>query len=277
MTISIGRAWDETRDILARDGSLIATVSAALLMVPSAVYGLVVPQASSMAAEVAEPTAFASLLQIAVIVLGQVGVLALAAIALRRRESVGHAIRQAFGRVLPLIGATLLYAVPMLFLVAFVLGAMVGGETPEAMLANLQNVSGSAVLALTILFIASLVIGVRLIFLVPVLMSENGGAIAAMKRSWALTRGATPRLLLFVLLWAVTGIIVLISASSIAGIVITLTVGTVEPLTVGALIAGLTGGLVNAFIVTIYALMIARLYAQRVTVDTVPHVQDIFN
>ena len=41
--LSISRAWDETKRIVARDGRLLASVSLALVALPTAITGLIDP------------------------------------------------------------------------------------------------------------------------------------------------------------------------------------------------------------------------------------------
>jgi len=43
--LSLSRAWDETRDVLHRDGRLIAIVALAMLVFPGTVQEMVTPQA----------------------------------------------------------------------------------------------------------------------------------------------------------------------------------------------------------------------------------------
>ncbi len=276
MAISIGKAWDDTRGILGRDGKLIASVAAALLLLPTALLSLVAPQTASMAAEAEAAQGTALWLQLVVLIVTQIGVLALSVIALRPGASVGEAIATGAKRVFPVLGALLLYVVPMLFLFGIVVGAAVGGETPEAMLANLRAAGGGVLLVMLLWAVAMLYLGLRFFFVPAVAVGEGAGPVAMLKRSWALTRGETLRLLAFLMLWLVLAIVVSMALGAVFGTLVALTLGAPEPFSVAALAGGLVGGVVNAIVMSVYALMIARLYAQKVTIDSVPNVEDIF-
>ncbi len=274
MGISIGKAWDETRAILSRDGKLILTVGAALLLLPTALIALVSPQA--VGNEPVNPGTAGTIVQILGFLVSQAGVLALVALALRPHSSVGDSVRTGFARLLPTLGAFLIYLLPMIFLLGIIFGAMVGGETPEAMAANLANAGGGAMFAILLWLLLFVYLGVRFLLANPVAVAETANPITILRRSWHLSRGITLKLFLFMLLWGVLLLTASMATTAVTGIVIGLIFGAPEPFSVAALLSGLFAGAVNMAVVTIYALMIARIYAQKVTIDSVPNVEDIF-
>lgn len=274
MAISIGKAWDESRDILTRDGKLILTIGAAMLMLPTALVALVSPQA--VGAEPPAPGFMGTAVQILSFLLTQTGVLALIALALRPNLSVGESIRAGLSRLLPTLAAFLLYILPMVFLLGIIFGATVGGDTPEAMLANLRSAGGGASLAILLWAVAFVYLGVRFLLANAVALAESANPITILKRSWQLSRGAYFKLFLFMLLWGILLLTAQMATAAVAGVLVGLTLGAPEPFSVAALLTGLIAGAVNMMVVIVYALMVARIYAQRVTIDSVPNVEDVF-
>lgn len=274
MAISIGKAWDESRDILTRDGKLILTIGAAMLMLPTALVALVSPQA--VGAEPPAPGFMGTAVQILSFLLTQTGVLALIALALRPNLSVGESIRAGLSRLLPTLAAFLLYILPMVFLLGIIFGATVGGDTPEAMLANLRSAGGGASLAILLWAVAFVYLGVRFLLANAVALAESANPITILKRSWQLSRGAFFKLFLFMLLWGILLLTAQMATAAVAGVLVGLTLGAPEPFSVAALLTGLIAGAVNMMVVIVYALMVARIYAQRVTIDSVPNVEDVF-
>lgn len=274
MAISIGKAWDESRDILTRDGKLILTIGAAMLMLPTALVALVSPQA--VGAEPPAPGFMGTAVQILSFLLTQTGVLALIALALRPNLSVGESIRAGLSRLLPTLAAFLLYILPMVFLLGIIFGATVGGDTPEAMLANLRSAGGEASLAILLWAVAFVYLGVRFLLANAVALAESANPITILKRSWQLSRGAYFKLFLFMLLWGILLLTAQMATAAVTGVLVGLTLGAPEPFSVAALLTGLIAGAVNMMVVIVYALMVARIYAQRVTIDSVPNVEDVF-
>lgn len=274
MAISIGKAWDESRDILTRDGKLILTIGAAMLMLPTALVALVSPQA--VGAEPPAPGIMGTAVQILSFLLTQTGVLALIALALRPNLSVGESIRAGLSRLLPTLAAFLLYILPMVFLLGIIFGATVGGDTPEAMLANLRSAGGGASLAILLWAVAFVYLGVRFLLANAVALAESANPITILKRSWQLSRGAYFKLFLFMLLWGILLLTAQMATAAVTGVLVGLTLGAPEPFSVAALLTGLIAGAVNMMVVIVYALMVARIYAQRVTIDSVPNVEDVF-
>lgn len=274
MAISIGKAWDESRDILTRDGKLILTIGAAMLMLPTALVALVSPQA--VGAEPPAPGFMGMTVQILSFLLTQTGVLALIALALRPNLSVGESIRAGLSRLLPTLAAFLLYILPMVFLLGIIFGATVGGDTPEAMLANLRSAGGGASLAILLWAVAFVYLGVRFLLANAVALAESANPITILKRSWQLSRGAFFKLFLFMLLWGILLLTAQMATAAVTGVLVGLTLGAPEPFSVAALLTGLIAGAVNMMVVIVYALMVARIYAQRVTIDSVPNVEDVF-
>ena len=97
----------------------------------------------------------------------------------------------------------------------------------------------------------------------PVASAEPVGPVALIKRSWQLTAGHFWRLFGFLVLFFVAGMIVIFAIEAVVGIVSRLMTGpTVEPMSVSALIVALVRAVLNAALITVLAVMLARIYFQ---------------
>src|SRR3954447_10061944 len=116
-SLSISKAWDETKAIAARDGRLIGAVALALVLFPQAIVGVIAPPAA-LSGE--EAQSWAPLLSLIVAVIGVVGQIAIIRLALEP-TSVGEAISHGLRRVASAIGALLLFAFPLALILILLL------------------------------------------------------------------------------------------------------------------------------------------------------------
>lgn len=275
MRLSIGTAWDQTREIVARDGALIALVAAALFVLPSALSTLIAPQSATITQESANASGIGGIVQIIMTLISQIGALALTAIALRPGLSIGEALSTGVRRLFPAIGASLLYIIPMLVIVAIMLSTFVGAGTPEEMVARLKSMSGGQLMSIFVVFIIFFYLALRFCLANAVAVAESSNPVAILKRSWVLTRGHAFRLLGLLVLIGIVGLVLGSVAGMIGGLLVTLLFGPMEPMTIGALVFGLINGIANAVLITLFVLMLARIYAQLVSTSSVPKVDDI--
>ncbi len=276
MRLSIGTAWDQTRGIVARDGALIAIVAAALFVLPSALSTLIAPQSASITQESANASGVGGIVQIIMTLISQVGALALTAIALRPGLSIGEALSTGLRRLFPAIGASLLYILPMLVVVAIMLSTFISAGTPEEMLARLKNLSGGQLMSIMAVLIVFLYFALRFCLANAVAVAESTNPVSILKRSWVLTRGHALRLFALLVLIGIVGLVLGSVAGMVGGLLVTLLFGPMEPMTIGALVFGLINGIANAVLITLFVLMLARTYAQLVSTGSVPKVDDIF-
>lgn len=280
--LSISTAWDQSRAIIARDGSLMMLVTLALVMLPMALLGLVDPLAlESMPPEDYEPGALSSLLSFVVGILGIVAQIAIVALALKGALSIGEALARAFRHTLPVIGAILLLALGLLVVIAPFVMATIGFEKLGQIVdlsatggrIDPQMIPGSAIILVFAVIALVLFVGIRLSLMVPARVAERVGPIGMIRSSWALTRGHFWRLLGFFLLFGIGIILVGLVYGILVGLIGRLIFGEAEPFTVAALYAGLTAGLLQAAMTVISSTVVARLYAQLAAAPTVPHVE----
>jgi hypothetical protein len=268
--LSISKAWDETRAIIARDGKLLATVGAALLLLPQVVAGVV---SGEGAEATSEPGAVEVLVILVTVLIGVVGQLAVAWLAIGPRVSVAESIRHGLSRTLPFIGAMLLVIlglVVVFVIIAAVLMA-VGGIEPMADDPSPRDI----LIVLVAMLIPMLFVAVRLMPTLPVAAAETLGPIGILKRSWALTAGSFGRLAGFLLLFLIAAVIVALAIGAIGGVIAIMLLGSAAPFSFGALVLALLVGLVQTALILVYVLMLARIYVQlaggRPAEASVPH------
>ncbi|TYC89443.1 lipoyltransferase [Novosphingobium sp. BW1] len=186
-----------------------------------------------------------------------VGYLAVAVIlGVGGRPSVGEAISLALRATPALIGATLLYAVGLM-LASFVLGLFVALGSLVAGSAGASL--GGAVMLIGLVGLA-IWSSVRFSLLVPAMVREGlSNPVAAMRRSWDLTGGHTPRLLGFyaLLMLGYFAISFMVSLLLITPLSLVFGAGAVTNFLAG-LVAGLIGAVSNVLLVAV----LVRVHAQ---------------
>ena len=254
--LSISKAWDETRDTLARNGKLMATVAAAMILLPQVIVGVVTGQTVNTSG----PDSTWIVLMLIAALIGIVGQLAIARLALGAKVSVGESLSHGLRRSPAFIGALLLIFLGVLvfFFLAAALLMAVGVVDATVTHPRPRDV----VIILLVVFVPLLFLGVRLLPTVPVATSEAQGPVGILKRSWSLTRGHVGRLLGFILMFLIAAVVVSMASGAIGGLIATVVFGSMEPFTPGALVMALLAGLVQAALVLVYVVMIARIYVQ---------------
>jgi hypothetical protein len=257
-TLSISKAWDETSDVLSRDGKLIGTVALAAVLLPAAISGVIAPP-PNLSGE--QPPSWMPVLTILVEIAGIVGQIAIMRLALGPATSVGEAITHGLKRLLSAFGAILLFAFPLAIVLAIVLTAFAGPGKLEAMAAG-GPPDPALVPAILIWALLVLAILVRFQMILPVATAEDGGPIHIFRRSWELTAGHYWRLLGFLALVCLVAIVVLFTAQITGGLLAQALFGEAKPLSISALVIALITGVVQTALMVVVATMTARIYAQ---------------
>ncbi len=259
--LSISRAWDDTRDIVKRDGRLLAVIVAALILLPTALANLVNP---SVPGAVVEPRVTHSMLELLLALIMQAGTLAVTAVALKPGTSVGEAISTGLRKLLPALGALLLFVLPILFVLGTIVGVSIGADGAADLEARLAagDVPGAVVWSILIGAFLLIFLTIRFMLVGPVAVAESNNPVAILKRSWALTGGHFWRLLGYIVVLGLAAGLAMLAISLVFGGIIIAALGDPEPMSVSALLVGLGMGLANAAFVLLFALMSARIYAQ---------------
>ena len=262
--LSIGTAWTEAAAFVRSERRLLAPVVLGLVMIPAVVASMVQPQVASGVKPEAGSWMIVAVLMLLAMVIGQ---LAIALLADGWRGSVGEAIRRAAKRFPMLVIAGLAVVVPMFVLLTlmFLLMGAKGGVDGQLS----QSIVGRGSLPLVLMFIATILyVAVRLLPLIPVIATSDRGPIAALKRSFQMTKGHFWKLLGFVLLLTIAFGVAAVAISVVTGSLVMLALGRPEPWSVSLLLIALVGGFIQAVFVTIYTAMLARIAVQLEDVPT---------
>lgn len=263
--LSITTAWNETLPFLKTNFGPLLLIILAFQIIPSVALQFLVPLPFAPGAmepgSVPPDEMLAALGRVSpfIVLIGLVsltGTLAVMALVLGHGETVGDAIAAGFRRLLPFLGAWLLFCL-----------ALILATVPLVALAALLGTAGGAGTALGIV-IAILILPlfifamVRMLLLTPVAVAEPLGPVAMLRRSWELTSGHFWKLLGFVLLLALVFIVLSLAVTAVIGGVLAVALGAPEQGSLSQLLLLLLGGAVNAAFTTVYLTMTAKIYTQ---------------
>lgn len=255
--VSVSKAWEETTAFVSREARLLVPLALALIFLPSVLGNLAAPngRADMSASPVAAALFFLE------IVVGVVGQIAIARLALGYREPLRDVLRHAFVRLPALLGSALIVIVPLSLAFAVAVGMaqviQAQGSTANPLLALIL------LAAVVVLTVALFIVVAKCLLNTAISAVERGGPIQILKRGFSLSRGQSLRLFGTALAFAVGGGIAILAVTSIVGLGVTLALGKPEAWTVAALIIAIVSGLGQAVLSTLFTICFARLYAQR--------------
>jgi hypothetical protein len=254
--LSISRAWDETKAIVARDGRLFVSVALALVALPTTVTGLLSPKGMG------DPAAplWVDIVVLVASLIALAGQLALIRLALGPSITVGQAIVHGIRRM-PIYLLAAILIVVALMIVAIPFGVVL---TTLGVELNVKPVPATppVVIAAILYFALVCFVGVRMLMSAPVASAERAGSIAVIKRSWVLTDGNWWRLFGFLLMFFIGAMVVLIGVGAELGVVVGILLGPIQPMSASSLVVALIKALLNAGLTTLLAVMLARIYSQ---------------
>lgn len=250
--LSITDAWNETSAFMAREGRLVLPVGFMLIALPGAIIQVATPTAQPN--ELPEPGLWLALVPFA-LVATLVGNLAISVLALKPGMSVGEAIQQGARRFLPVLGAALLIGLASMLAMA-----------PVVVVAALAAAAlgAPALAAIPVLLVVPLLVFLwtRLLLANPIGAVESGGPVAILKRSWELTAGRFWRLFGFLILLLVVAMVASGAVAAVGGTLITLSFGPPRPDSLSFYLVLILSTLVQAVLASVFAVMVARIYAQ---------------
>ena len=266
MHFDMGRAWNDAVAKVSANFSLLAILGGVFFFLPAVVMYLAMPELLDMTMMPAgDPDATKHMLEnlapsllplfLLVMVASFVGYCAMIAlIGDTRRLSVGEAITVGFKALLPLLG------VLVLFLLGYVVAALLVGVLFGLMVAGLSLISqglayGVAVLLALAIFVAVMMLFTRLSMTLPVVAIERiGNPITAMRRSWTLTRPVQWRLLGFYALFFI--------AYFVVAMVLFMVMGLIAAATATPAVLGFLNGLAGAIVAMVFSGLLAAIYRQ---------------
>lgn len=252
--ISIGTAWIEAAAFLRQERRLLPPVVLGLILLPVLVSTMITPQVPP---GTSPPPGSWMLVAFAMILVMMVGQMAIVVMIDGWRGNIGEAIGRGLRRLPTLVLAGLMVIVPLVVLFSVVL-AMIGLTSGGAAL-RLNPVGWLAVLLFGAI---ALFITVRLLPMIAVVARGSDGPIAAIKRTFAMTKGQFWRLLGFFLLLVIGFLVAAGAVGAVIGSMVVVALGRPEPWSVSLLLIALAGALVQAGFVTVYTAMLARITSQ---------------
>lgn len=257
--LSISRAWDETREIFNRDGSLLIAVSLALIVLPGVLVGIIGPQTPAAAESSSGGIQLLRLLAALITIVGQLALIRLAiGPSTTVKDAIVHGLKRfpsAFAAFLIVFAIIALIVIPLTMVIALLSGVDI------AQLENAKLTGGQATLVL-LLIILALLVSVRFTLVSAVASAEAIGPIAIVRRAWDLTKGQYWRMLGFVALLVVAFIVLFIAAGIVGGILARLVSQDITPFSAAALIVALVAGIAQGAFSILTSVMLARVYAQ---------------
>lgn len=261
--VRMGNVWDRTVEVLSGRAGMIAAVALLGLFLPAVVRDTVVLY-SVMASVVFAYIVVGSVLSLVALLFSTWAHLAIAAIATDPATTRAEAGRQARARLLPAFGITFLIGLVMIaaLLPPIVVLAQSGFDFSAALsegsaAQSAMPPAGAAIFAslyVLALGIVVLWIAARLVLLYPIILNERLG-LGAIRRSIALTRGLTWRIVGVFVLFTIVVTIATKAVQSVVGLVFGLVLGEA-----GSLPTSVVVTLVSAGFTAIAAVFIARLY-----------------
>jgi hypothetical protein len=259
--LSLSDAWNDTAAFVKREWRLLFPVALLLNALPMAFATALLPDFAAEQAAGRTPEVGLWLLAIPVAAfVGIVGNVAICYLAISAGRSVGEGLRRGVSRFLPLFALYILVGIAMailVLLVAVVASLLVPGFDPES--PTPASLAGFVLLLVVVLLPVFLFVSTRLALAAPVAAAEEGGPMAILKRSLALTKPVFWTLLGFLILSSLLAGIVQMVATAVVGIPVLLIAGQGD---VSQVILLIVGALVSAVVTLFVTTMVARIYVR---------------
>ena len=265
--VTIERVWDRTTEVLAGRSGVIASVALLTLVVPPIVNGALVLFLT--------PSPFA---QILIFVAGLVSALlsvwgGLAILALATHPATDRAVayRQASARLLPTIGVSIVIGLAVLVLLAPIFGALflthfdfaaLSTAATRSVPAYMPETAPGVALFIFVYGMAVVVLAIwasaRLLLVTAVVLNERLG-VGAIRRSIALTRGLTWKLIGVLVLFGIVASIATLATQLIFGLIFRLILGAGQGAT-ALFLTSIATALVSAAFMALAYVFTAQLY-----------------
>jgi len=215
LSIEASFAWAQR--FVAREWGLVLPIALAFIAFPQLALALVTPADLQQAlttvpikdmARVQSAMAWLAPAVVAIVAIGGVGGLAITALALTPRMSVGEAIVLAVRRLPVLVGSVLLLCIGLLFFAVV--------EVTVLVVIGLDPLRVQLIAAI-LMIAASFALLVRMSPLPGVIVDRRIGPIDAIGETWSLGRGAGWKMLLAILIYYLGAIVIVIALGSALG------------------------------------------------------------
>jgi membrane-anchored glycerophosphoryl diester phosphodiesterase (GDPDase) len=265
MKLSITTAWNEASAFVKQEGGTLFLIAFALLALPGIIFQVAFQPytAALMPTTPGTPPDLSPLMSalpifllllIPLMLLSMWGQLTISTLALRRETVIGSAFGHALRRLLPLLGAVIIWAVAVTLLVVPIAALMVAGVR--------SGHPGVPLLLVFALMLFMIFVSVRLLVMTPLAAAEPAGPVEILRRSWRATAGHFWKLFGFVALITIAFLVVAMVAAIFVGIIVTLVGGPPLPGSLSFVVVQLIMGVLRAVFFTYFVVTLARIYAQ---------------
>jgi hypothetical protein len=252
--LDTNRAWQAAHAAILRNRETVLAVAGVFFFLPALAFALLYPQppaaTTPMAPEQAADFFRKFYLESLPYVLAMTAAQTVGAMAILRLfvQSSGATVGDALGKS---VVDTLVFFAAMLMV-----GIATGiGLTLVVALGVATGVQAVAALAAAIAFGAMLYVWIRVLLAMPAIAVEGiRNPVAAVQRSWALTRGNTARIVLFLLLLMLAYMVIVGVATLVLGLVLALILGTKSA---GIAVGIVTSALGTVFLIYLYTSLAA--------------------
>lgn len=252
MTFDSNLAWKQASAAVSANRDVLLALSGVFFLLPSLAFSLFLPQPQPAAgmdekailALMSAYYASAAPFIIPMVLVQAIGTLSMLTLFTdRSRPTVSEAIRRGGGGILPYLAAQVLLG----------LAVGVGGGTVLG-IAGLTGQPLFVGVAVTAVLLAAVYVAVRTSLVAPLVAVEHmRNPVAALRRSWLLTRGNSVRLGLFYLLVIIAFVVIVSIVMALAGIVLALVAGAETARIASAVLSAVFGAVMTIFIVSILA------------------------
>lgn len=260
--LDLGRAWNEAMALLSANRDVILIVAAVFFFLPNVIANLILPSQADLMAQIealgeqADPTEILAVfgdyfgqswwIYLVFVLLQAIGMMGLLALLTdSTRPTVGEALKFGLKAFVPYLVAQILIGILMVSVPILLTGiGALGGFALAAVLAFVG-------------FAAAAYIWIKSSLIAPVIAIEKVmNPVAALARSWKLTKGNSLRLLAFFVLLFICAMVL----SLVVGLVLALF--SVMGEEIGLFAAAVGGGLMSMAFTTILLLILAAVYRQ---------------
>lgn len=260
--ITMSNVWDRATEVMRGRAGQLATIGASTIFLPTLLSAAVTSVAPGAGLGVSGP------ITILVTLISLFGGLAIIATATDPQADTAAALARAGQRLLPAVGLTLLLGLAFGALLIPVFGLIAGAGLDLSALRSGNSASADAVArpglvvaALVYVLILSAVliwVSARLAVLNGVIVNERRG-VAAIGRSWSLTRGLAWRIVGVLLLIGVVMVVALLAVTSVVGLAARLAAGA-DGIALATFLSSAAGGLVTTVYSVVLSTFLGQLY-----------------
>jgi hypothetical protein len=261
--VNMGNVWDRTTEFLSDNLGAVVPIALLTIFVPQSISGAIKLAGTAVTPGLGQAIMLALLLPM---LWGQ---LAIAALALRPDAGRGAAQSTATRRFLHyLLAILILFGVLLLLFLPIILALVASGVDLTAFtgatagpkpdispaLAAFIGLYGLAWLILAVF------VSVRFSTLLVAVVAAEGGVVAALRRSFALSRGIAWKLLGVVLLFGLVVGVASIAVTSVFGALFRFLDPTAGPFAIGSIIVAILGGLVTTAYYVVQSSFMTKVY-----------------